>query len=326
MTGGAGFIGSHLVDALLERGLSVTVFDDLSTGYLENLRQWVGKPRFKFTQVNLSELNYKEVAADAPQLVFHFAADPEVRRAEANPREYAVRHLRMNQRVADFAIHSQSSTIIFASTAAVYGDASVIPTPVTYEPLMPVSNYGVVKLEFERFLQKLCSDGKIRGLILRYANIVGPRCRHGVVYDLLNRLATKPRKLEVLGDGNQRRSFLYVDDCISSTLLSLTKLLTSSDPSRIFNIGNLDSIRTAEVARIITEGAGRGNLDVVFKPATPDGRGWKGDLKQIQLDIKEILQLGWKPSHTSKEALKLTTEALLHSVSNDIILQHDGRF
>src|SRR5712692_8061337 len=160
VTGGAGFIGSHLVDSLMALGFSITVLDDFSTGFGKNLERWINEPRFEMIEVDLAKPNLSEIEAPPARLLFHFAANPEVRCAEENPGEYTNAHTMINKQVLEFAIRCGSPDIILASSAAVYGNASVLPTPVNYEPLKPNSVYGVMKLESELLLRGYCKGSK----------------------------------------------------------------------------------------------------------------------------------------------------------------------
>ncbi len=311
VTGGAGFIGSHLVDELLRRGFSVRVLDNLSSGFLENIQHNIGKERFEFIRGDLKKFEDTISAVKDVEIVFHLAANPEVRVSATEP----VIHFRENV-VTTFNLLEACrkvggvKKILFASSSTVYGDARVFPTPENHE-LRPISVYGASKAACESLI---CSYAHLYGFkaaSLRYANIVGPRLRHGVIYDFLMKLKRNPNVLEVLGDGTQKKSYLYISDTVEATLLIMEKM---NEKFETYNVGNEDWITVAEIAEIVSKVAGL-KPKIVFTGGTPDGRGWLGDVKYMLLNIEKIKNLGWKPKHTSREAIELTAKALTKELS-----------
>ena len=310
VTGGAGFIGSHLVDELLKRGFNVRVIDNLSSGSLENIKHNIGNRSFEFIRGDLKNPEDSLKAVKNIEVVFHLAANPEVRVSTTAPEI----HFRENV-VATFNLLEACRKVgtvekfAFASSSTVYGDAKVFPTPENHE-LRPISVYGASKAACESLI---CSYAYLYGFkaaSLRYANIVGPRLRHGVIYDFLMKLKKNPNVLEVLGDGTQKKSYLYISDTIEATLLVTDKL---TEKFETYNIGNEDWITVAEIAEIVSKVAGL-KPKIVFTGGTPDGRGWPGDVKYMLLSIEKIKKLGWKPKHTSREAIELTAKALAKEV------------
>ena len=310
VTGGAGFIGSHLVDELLKRGFNVRVIDNLSSGSLENIKHNIGNRSFEFIRGDLKNPEDSLKAVKNVEVVFHLAANPEVRVSTTAPEI----HFRENV-VATFNLLEACRKVgtvekfVFASSSTVYGDAKVFPTPENHE-LRPISVYGASKAACESLI---CSYAYLYGFkaaSLRYANIVGPRLRHGVIYDFLMKLKKNPNVLEVLGDGTQKKSYLYISDAIEATLLVTDKL---TEKFETYNVGNEDWITVAEIAEIVSKAAGF-KPKIVFTGGTPDGRGWPGDVKYMLLSIEKIKKLGWKPKHTSREAIELTAKALAKEV------------
>ena len=309
VTGGAGFIGSHFVDFFMNGELSVLVIDDLSSGRIENLSQWMGNPRLKFSKMNLEDSAALQAVAGEFDLFLHVAANPEIRAAEMNPESYIKQHSAMTRNALEFCRRRDIPNLVLASSSTVYGDAEVFPTPEAYEPLNPVSVYGRMKLDCEELLSRACMESGLRGLILRFANIVGPRSNHGVIYDLVRKLQADPRHLEILGDGTQRKSYLHVTDSIEASLQSIKSHLISAEKTNILNVGNTDWIFVSRIAEIVTEAIGLKGVEFIFKPASADGRGWKGDVKEMRLDITRLNGLGWKPRYSSEEAIKLAAES-----------------
>jgi len=203
------------------------------------------------------------------------------------------------------------SLLVFASSSTVYGDAQVIPTPEDYHPLEPISVYGASKLACENLIISYSKLYGIRGLIIRYANIIGPRSSHGVIIDFIRKLKSNPSKLEILGDGTQKKSYLYVTDAVDATLHLLEVFRSSSKAYDVFNVGSEDWVTVKEIADIIVSVMGLREVKYVYKPATPDGRGWPGDVKLMLLDISKLKSTGWKPRWNSREAVRKTAINLL---------------
>jgi len=304
VTGGAGFIGSHLVDRLMERGEEVIVVDDLSSGSLGNLSRWAGRPEFKFLRADLSEGVPDVGSVDT---IYHLAADPEVRTGSADPGRHYRRNVLATFNVLEYARRSGARVLAFASTSTVYGEPSAIPTPEDYGPLMPISVYGATKLAAEAMISAYAYSYGFRAVIFRLANIVGSRSGHGVIYDFIGKLMSNPGELEVLGDGTQSKSYLHVDDCVDAMLIGADG---SRDRVSIYNVGSEDRISVLDIARIVIEEMGL--RDVKVRPVGgPEGRGWIGDVKVMQLDVSRIEGLGWRPRLGSEGAVRRATRELL---------------
>ncbi|MEM0352823.1 MAG: NAD-dependent epimerase/dehydratase family protein [Sulfolobales archaeon] len=304
VTGGAGFIGSHLVEKLVSRGFEVVVLDNLSSGSLENLSSVIDRVELKIGDVK--DLKTCLEVFRGADIVYHLAANPEVRVSTVEPRVHFDENVRATFTVAE-AIRMLGSvkTVVFASSSTVYGDAQVIPTPEEH-PLRPISVYGASKAAAELLLYSYSQLYGVRVVVLRYANIVGPRTRHGVIYDFLVKLSKNRNQLEVLGDGRQKKSYLYVDDAVEATLLAVEN---STHSFSVYNIGNEDWVEVDSIAKIVCEVLGL-KPEIVHVGGTPDGRGWPGDVKFMLLSIERIKSLGWKPKYTSAEAVRLTAHAL----------------
>ncbi|MEM2007298.1 MAG: NAD-dependent epimerase/dehydratase family protein [Sulfolobales archaeon] len=304
VTGGAGFIGSHLVEKLVRRGFEVVVLDNLSSGSLENLSSVRSRVEMMIGDVKDLETCLK-MFKDA-EVVYHFAANPEVRVSTTEPRVHFEENVRATFTVAEaIRILESVKTVVFASSSTVYGDAQVIPTPEEH-PLRPISVYGASKAAAELLLYSYSQLYGLRVVVLRYANIVGPRTRHGVIYDFIVKLSKNRNQLEVLGDGRQKKSYLYVDDAIEATLLAVESSVRSFS---VYNVGNEDWVEVSDIAKIVSGVLGL-KPELVFTSGTPDGRGWPGDVKFMLLSIERIKSLGWKPKYTSAEAVRLTAYAL----------------
>ncbi len=311
VTGGCGFIGSHLVDKFIELSYEVLVIDNLSSGSLNNVKNHIGKPCFKLIKDDLKVLgdwlnSFKEAKA-----VFHFAANPEVRVSVTDPRIHFNENILATFNVLEACRKYDVPYIVFASSSTVYGDAKVIPTPEDYHPLEPISVYGACKLACENLIITYSKLYGLKGLILRYANIIGPRSNHGVIIDFIDKLKRNPKELEILGDGTQRKSYLHVFDAINATLHLFKVFKENSRDYEIYNVGSEDWVTVREIADIVIEEMGLKNVKYVFKPGTPDGRGWPGDVKFMLLDINKLKSTGWKPRWSSRDAVRITVKQLL---------------
>lgn len=308
VTGGAGFIGSHLVDALMSRGNEVVVLDNLSIGELGNIRRWLGSSNFRFIDGDLSDQTVISDALEGCEVVFHLAANPEVRAGSVNPEVHFQQNVVATYNLLEAARkNGDVKTFIFTSSSTVYGDAKT-PTPEDYPSLKPISVYGASKLACEALISAYAHSYGFRAVIYRLANIVGPRSKHGVIIDFIRKLNGNPRELEILGDGTQRKSYLYVADCIEALLLGLD---LTSERFEVFNVGSLDQVDVLTIARIVTEEMGLDNVEFKLTGGVDGGRGWVGDVKDMLLEVSRLMELGWKPKHSSAESVRLTVKEML---------------
>jgi len=309
ITGGAGFIGSHLVDKLCQNHVEVVVFDNLSAGRMENLKKWLGAPNFKFVMGDLLSPEKVWKTLDGCETVFHLAANPEIRVSSENPKVHYEQNVLATFNLLE-AIRKVGSVkaLAFASTSTVYGDALEIPTPEEYAPLKPISVYGASKLASEALIISYAYTYGFKTVIYRLANIVGSRARHGVICDFIRKLMENPKKLEILGDGTQTKSYLHVEDCVNAILIG-TNL--SREKVEIFNVGSEDQITVKEIADIVCEKMGLSNVQYIFTGGVDGGRGWKGDVKFMLLNVNKLKKLGWKPKLNSRQAVEKAVEEIL---------------
>lgn len=310
VTGGAGFIGSHLVDILLEMGERVKVLDNLSSGSLKNLKAWPKDRRLNFVKGDL--LNPRDIneALKGCDTIYHLAAIPEVRLSKASPKEHFKLNVKATYRLLEAMKKRRVDLYVFASSSTVYGEVSILPTPEDYGSMEPISIYGGSKLAAEALSMAYAHTYDFRCVIYRMANIVGPRCNHGVVCDFMEKLRRDPRKLEVLGDGTQSKSYLHVRDCVEGMLLGVER---STRKVEIFNIGSEDRVDVSTIAQIVIEEMGLRDVEVRYTGGIDGGRGWKGDVKFMQLDISKLRSLGWRPTMGSAEAVRMTARWLVEA-------------
>ncbi|HMK47551.1 MAG TPA: NAD-dependent epimerase/dehydratase family protein [Methanocella sp.] len=296
VTGGAGFIGSHLVDRLLRDGNEVTVVDNLSGGRIEFIRHHMNDERFTFVNEDLSAEGMFCSAFEGVDMVYHLAANPDVRSGISDTRTPLTQNIMATYNVLESMRALGVRKIAFTSTSTVYGEAMVVPTPENYGPLVPISLYGASKLACEALIGSYCHSFDMQAWIYRFANIVGSRGTHGVIFDFISRLREDPSRLVILGNGRQSKSYLHVDDCVDGMIFAVKN---SGDMVNIFNIGSADRFDVTGIAKVIADEMGLRNLQFEY---TGGDRGWKGDVPFMILSIKKLEALGWKPSSGGSEA------------------------
>jgi UDP-glucose 4-epimerase len=306
VTGGAGFIGSHLVDRLLETS-QVTVFDNFSSGKREHIAHVLGHPRFALVEADLFDTGTLEEVMSGKDFVFHLAANPDVKLGAEDTKIHLQQNILATYSLLEAMRKTGVGKIAFTSTSTVYGEASLVPTPENYGPLKPISLYGASKLACEALISSYCHTFDMQSWIFRFANIVGQRGTHGVLVDFINKLKKNPAELEILGSGEQRKSYLDVRDCIDAMIYAVEH---SSDQTNIFNIGSNDAVDVTEIADVVVESMGLVGAKYRYTGGF-DGRGWRGDVKVMQLSIDALVGLGWIPGHNSRESIKAAVDALL---------------
>lgn len=313
VTGGAGFIGSHLVDRLMEKGEKVLVIDDLSSGKRKNLERWIESDRFSLLEKKVQKINTIPKRFTDAKTVFHFAALPSVRVGVNNPdkqwKDNVVATYHLLKRVKEEEI----PYFLFSSSSTVYGIPKELPTPEDH-PLQPISIYGGTKVACESLISGFSHTFDMRGLVFRFANIMGSRLTHGVVYDFVHKLKETPTKLEILGDGTQNKSYLHVSDLLDGIMKIFHTFKNNEKSYDVYNLGNEDRTDVMTIAEIVSE-----EMDLHPKFNTTGGvdggRGWKGDVKEMLLDISKIKSVGWKPKYSSDESIRLTARNVYDEVN-----------
>ena len=309
VTGGAGFIGSHLVDFLMNSDETVRVLDNLSAGNLDNLSSWLSSPRLKVFQGDVLNKESVYKALDGCDTVFHLAANPEVRSDKASPQDHFKQNIEATYNLLECMREVGGvERVVFASTSTVYGEPSEIPTPETYGPLKPISHYGASKLASEALSMSYASMCEFGCVIYRLANVVGPRSDHGVIYDFVKKLKAEPSRLEVLGDGTQSKSYLYVDDCIAGIMAGLDDL---DGKICVYNIGSNDRVDVMSIANAVIDAMALENVEICTTGGVSGGRGWKGDVKKMQLDMSLLNSKGWKAKLSSMKAVRETARSIV---------------
>ncbi len=304
VTGGAGFIGSHIVDHLVAQGDEVVVIDALLAGDLRFISRHIDSGAVKFVRANLLEPGWQDVCAGADR-VWHIAADPDVRESAVTPDAQLNNTIVATHRVLEAIRIHKIPEIVFTSTSTVYGEATVIPTPETYTPMEPVSVYGAAKLACEALISAYCHSFGVKGYIFRFANIIGPRSGHGVITDFIRKLKANPNELEILGDGKQTKSYLEVTACVDAISYVIAH---ASEQVNTYNIGSEDWIDVTTIADILVQEAGLSGVSYRY---TGGSRGWIGDVPKMQLSVEKLKALGYTPKIGSHESVRLAVRAAL---------------
>jgi len=308
VTGGAGFIGSHIVDKLLEKGNEVRVFDNLSSGKKEFLASAQKKKGFEFVEADLLDLDKVVGAMKGVDMVFHIAANPDIRygttQTDVDLRQGTIATYNVLEAMRRCGVKK----IAFSSSSTIYGEATAIPTPEDYGPVMPISLYGASKLAAEGLITAYAGTFEMQTWIFRFANIIGSRGTHGVIIDFINKLEKNPKELEILGDGTQSKSYLLVEECVDGIMYTIER---SKDKVNIFNLGCDDWVTVARIAEIVI---GELRLKGVELKYTGGKRGWKGDVPKIMLAPAKLGKLGWKAKHGSDEAVVLATRSVINEM------------
>lgn len=318
VTGGAGFIGSHLVEELLNRECSVTVVDDFSAGTMENLRHLVKNAALTIVREDLKNPKSLDAVVKGHDLIFHLAANPEVRLGQTEPKVHFEENVLVTFNLLEAVRRAgKGKVLVFTSTSTVYGEASRMPTPEDYGPLIPISTYGASKLASEALMTSYAHTFGHRALILRFANIVGPKSNHGVIVDFVKKLRANSAELEILGDGTQKKSYMYITDLVGAVVHLAGSFLESDDTNAIYNVGTEDSVTVKEIAAIVISEMNLQEVLFEFTGGVDGGRGWRGDVKNMCLSTEKLLGTGWKPRYSSREAVRLAARKIIRALRAD---------
>lgn len=317
VTGAAGFIGSSLVDQLLAQGNEVIGVDNFSTGRRQFLKDALRHPKFKLAERDLMDENaLTDLLTPETAIVFHFAANADVRDGLKHPRKDLEQNTIVTSNVLEAIRTRGVKAFAFSSTGSVYGEAAVIPTPENAPFPVQTSLYGASKLAGEALISAYAEGYGIRATIFRFVSILGERYTHGHVYDFVRALQQDPSQLKILGDGNQRKSYLYIGDCIRAVLHCIEQ--PHPRGVEIFNLGTDEFTNVKNSVDIITR-----KLGVSPERRFSGGeRGWVGDNPFIFLDCSKLKSTGWKAQKTIAESVGLTVDYL---TANPWVFENDSQ-
>jgi UDP-glucose 4-epimerase len=305
ITGGCGFIGSHIVDLVaLCNPEKIIVIDDLSAGTSTTfLEPYIETGLVEFHQKDIRDKEAMEQLLASTPIVFHFAAQPSVPFSVNNPYEDFMINVVGTQNILEAVrVHENPLIVFAASGGTIYGEAEIIPTDEKYR-LEPISNYGAAKAASEMYLSSYSSLYNLRTISLRLGNIYGPRSSHGVMYDFYHKLMKTPDSLEILGNGQQKKSYLYIGDVLRALDLLVSKELTGFNA---FNVASPYSTTVNELADIMIDSLSLKSE----KKYTGGARGWKGDVIHAESDIQKLVSLGWEIKTSITDGIKLYIKSL----------------
>ena len=305
VTGGAGFIGTHLVRKLLEMGNEVVCVDNFTLGKQENVDCFLSNPSYKFYKLNIEETeNFCSALADEKfDMVYHLAANSDIQKGGKDPQVDYDLTFNTTYHVLRYLKEFGIRKFFFASTSAIYGETSDVLNE-DYGPLRPVSNYGAGKLASEAFISAFSSTYHIQTWITRFPNVVGERFTHGVIYDFIHKLLKNPAELEVLGNGEQCKPYVYVKDLVAGILYVIDH---ASDEYNVYMLGSDSRTKVKDIAAMVIEEMGL-NAEIKY---TGGDRGWVGDVPEFRYDLSKVNTLGWKAAYTSNESVRLAIQKAL---------------
>lgn len=309
VTGGAGFIGSHVIDELLTRNATVICIDNMRSGQSKIVESHAKNKNYSLEKIDLflepEKLN--RVLNDI-DFVFHFAANADIRGGMTNTKVDLEENTIATYNVLEAMRKNDVKKICFTSSAAIYGEQKIIPTPET-APKTQNSLYGASKLAGESLIEAFSFYYDMHNYMYRFVSIVGERYPHGVVIDFFNKLRKNPKKLEILGNGKQQKSFLYIKDCIAGVFTGVEK---AKEQTNIFNLGHDTTVSVDQVADWVIDEL---KLKNVERSYTGGVAGWKGDQPKVLLATDRIKSLGWKPKTSIEEGIRKTVRYLVENES-----------
>lgn len=310
IVGGAGFIGSNLVKKILfeDKNSIVTVFDNFSSGKLWHLDKVRDNPNLTIIKDDVKNPEALKNSMAGSEVVYHFASNPDIYKAITTPDIDFWQGTYLTNNVLEAMRVNGIKNLIYASGSGVYGDVGYTETKEDFSPLLPISTYAASKLAGEALISAYCYMFDMNAATFRFANVIGPNQTHGVGYDFIKKLKKNPNELEILGDGTQSKSYIYVTDIIAAIRLIEKQYMKRYS---YFNVATLDYLSVTEIAHIVTNVLG---LQQVKYRYTGGDRGWKGDVPIVRLNSDKIRKLGWKNEYTSKEAMEISIQSMAQNM------------
>lgn len=312
VTGGAGFIGSHIVDRLINEGHKVRVYDNFSTGKLIFIKQHLKNKNFELVKADLSNVRRLKESMKDMEFVFHLAAHADVKSGFENHFIDHYQNLEMTRNVLEAMVNCGVKNLAFTSTSSVYGDAKIHPTPEDY-PFQPTSLYGATKAACESYIYTYSSYYNIKAYIFRFVSFLGPRYTHGIVFDVLKKLRLNKKSIKLFSDGSPRKSSLAVSDGVEAIFRIIAN---SKEQVSIYNIGHQNLLTVSQIIDTILEVLGKTS---VKKNWLGKESNWKGDNEFVLLSIKKLKKLGWAPKVTIKQAF---AETIFYLQNNPELLKN----
>ena len=308
VTGGAGFIGSHLIDRLISRGDKVVVLDNLTSGKIEFIQGHIDSGLVTLIEGDITIFEDVLSAMNGIDCVFHLAANPDIRLGTKITDTDLKQGTIATYNIVESMRRCEVKKIVFASSSVVYGENAPMPTPENHGPCMPISLYGASKQAGEGLISSWVGTFGLQAWIFRFANIVGDRGTHGVIFDFIHKLKADPSRLEVLGNGLQEKSYMEVGDCVNGILHVMGK---SNDSLNLYNLGSHDTASVKRIAEIVIEETNCLDAKIEY---TGGDRGWAGDIPRAMLGIDKMLSTGYDVRYNSEEAIRYTAKCLIEEI------------
>ena len=306
ITGGAGFIGSHLAGKLLAAGKKVVCVDNFELGKKENVEKYLDNPHFKLVELDVSNVDALSELLKQEEIerVYHLAANSDIQKSARIPGVDFTNTFSTTYAVVEGMRRNDIKKLFFASTSAVYGNKSGINLTENIGSLSPISYYGGAKLASEAFISSYAYMNEMEVLVFRFPNVIGPNLTHGVIFDFIRKLQNNPAELEILGDGTQCKPYLYVLDLVDAIIEFSLK---QGKGVEVYNIGVETATTVKEIADMVCSKLGLKNVTYKY---TGGNVGWKGDVPAFQYDLSKIYATGWRPAHNSNESVQATLDSL----------------
>ena len=308
VTGGAGFIGSHLVDELVDAGYSVKIIDNLSSGNLALVNHQIVAGNAEFIEGDITSIDDVLQATKEVDVVFHMAANPDIRLGTQVTDTDLKQGTIATYNILEAMRINNVNKIVFASSSVVYGEDAPMPTPESFGPCLPISLYGASKVGSEGLITSWVGTFDFQAWIFRFANIIGNRGTHGVIFDFIHKLKRDNTRLEVLGNGLQEKSYMEVKDCVRGMMHIFN---TSTSPINLYNLGSHDTCSVRRIAEIVVEETGCRDAAIEY---TGGDRGWAGDIPRAMLSIEKMLSTGYDVKYNSEAAVRHTTKCLIEEI------------
>ena len=308
VTGGAGFIGSHLVDELVDAGYSVKIIDNLSSGNLALVNHQIAAGNAEFIEGDITSIDDVLQATKEVDVVFHMAANPDIRLGTQVTDTDLKQGTIATYNILEAMRINNVNKIVFASSSVVYGEDAPMPTPESFGPCLPISLYGASKVGSEGLITSWVGTFDFQAWIFRFADIIGNRGTHGVIFDFIHKLKRDNSRLEVLGNGLQEKSYMEVKDCVRGMMHIFN---TSTSPINLYNLGSHDTCSVRRIAEIVVEETGCRDATIEY---TGGDRGWAGDIPRAMLSIEKMLSTGYDVKYNSEAAVRHTTKCLIEEI------------
>ena len=310
VTGGAGFIGSHLVDILVGQGYQATVYDNLSNGRHKFIEHNLGEPNFRFVEGDILDEDRLAAEMEGHDLVWHLAANTDIIGGVKQPRRDLRDCVTGTFNVLEAMRRTGIRPIIFSSTGAVYGElCHDVATSESDGPLLAVSTYAAGKIGSEAFISAFCNLYGLRGWMFRFGNVIGARMTHGVIFDFIHKLRENPEELLIRGDGNQEKNYFLVEECIDGMAYAYRNIpMTEDKPCDVFNLGTDSVTRVVEIARIVKEEMGLPAARIRIEGTK---RAWAGDQPRVHITVDRMRQVGWTAKLSSDQAVRIAVRRML---------------